>query len=90
MKKIYVCMGSACHLKGGEKIVKVFLEQIKRYNLSDKVEIKGSFCLGPCAQAVAVKVDDKIITKVSPENAAEVFKTKILPMVVNEKGEDKT
>lgn len=75
-------MGSACHLKGGEKVVKIFLELINNYNLTNEVELKGSFCLGPCAQAVVVKVNDKLITDVSAENAEEVFKTKILPMLM--------
>ncbi|MBT1247158.1 MULTISPECIES: (2Fe-2S) ferredoxin domain-containing protein [unclassified Thermosipho (in: thermotogales)] len=86
-KKIYICMGSACHLKGGEKVVRTFQELIDKYELKDKIELKGSFCLGPCAQAVVIKVEEQLITNVSPENAKEIFETKILP-VVNGKEEN--
>ncbi len=85
MKKvIYVCMGSACHLKGAEKVVKIFMNRIKELNLEAKVDLKGSFCLGPCLEAVVVKVNGEFVKNVSPENAEKIFNEKILPMIVRE------
>ncbi|PLV60050.1 (2Fe-2S) ferredoxin domain-containing protein [Thermotoga sp. KOL6] len=81
MKKLYVCLGSACHLKGAEKIAKIFEEMIETHGLKDKIILKGSFCLGPCLEAVVIKFEDRIIKNVTPENAKEVFEKEILPLL---------
>ncbi|HDM70597.1 MAG TPA: (2Fe-2S) ferredoxin domain-containing protein [Thermotogales bacterium] len=83
-KNIYVCMGSACHIKGAEEVVKIFMKKLEEHNLKDKVVLKGSFCLGPCLEAVVVKVDDKFIKNVTPDNAGEMFEKEILPMITEE------
>ncbi len=83
MKKILsVCMGSACHLKGAEEIVNIFLDRINKKSLGDKIELKGSFCLGPCMEGVVIRFDDELIKNVSIENALEVFDEKILPNII--------
>ena len=46
-------------------------------NLSDKVELAGTFCLGKCQQGVCVMVDEEFHS-VSPETAVEFFKNEIL------------
>ncbi|HEW91128.1 MAG TPA: (2Fe-2S) ferredoxin domain-containing protein [Thermotogaceae bacterium] len=84
MKNIYVCMGSACHLKGAEEVAKIFMRKIEESDLKSKVTLKGSFCLGPCLEAVVVKVGDTFVKNVRPENAEEVFEEKIKPLILEE------
>lgn len=58
---LMVCVGSSCHLQNSREIIKRFKELIEEYQLGDRVELKGSFCMGHCADAgVCVKYDDEI------------------------------
>ncbi len=70
---IYICVGSSCHLKGSYDIISVFQDCVKKYGLQDKVALKASFCMGCCTDGVAVRIDDRVISGVSRENAEDVF-----------------
>ncbi|BDB01653.1 (2Fe-2S) ferredoxin domain-containing protein [Clostridium botulinum] len=74
---INICVGSACHLKGSYKVITLLRNFIGKNNLKDKVEIKGSFCLGHCTEGVSVKVEDKIYS-VNEENVEEFFNNVVL------------
>ncbi|NLP47278.1 MAG: (2Fe-2S) ferredoxin domain-containing protein [Epulopiscium sp.] len=59
MKKIYVCIGSACHLKGSYKVIHKLQEIIQKEKLEDRIQINASFCLGECTKAVSVRLDEE-------------------------------
>lgn len=60
MIKVVVCIGSACHLKGSQKIVEGLQYLIKRDALEDKIELSGTFCNDDCtSDGVSVTVDGK-------------------------------
>ncbi len=69
---INVCIGSACHLKGSYDIIKIFEKLISENDMTEKVDVKASFCLGNCVGAVSVRFDEKIYS-VQPETAEEFF-----------------
>lgn len=76
---VLVCVGSSCHLKGSYEIIELMKEAIKKNNLSEKVNLKATFCLGKCGVAgVSIKVEDEIITGVSKENFDSIFNQYIL------------
>jgi len=75
--EVKVCIGSSCHLKGSRQVVQTFQNLIKTYNLKDKVELAGTFCMGNCQNGVNVTVDGKIFS-VSPETAESFFQEKII------------
>lgn len=54
---IKVCVGSSCHLKGSYDVVEAFKALVKQYEVSDKVELQASFCLGNCLKGVSVVVE---------------------------------
>ncbi|MBQ2591844.1 MAG: (2Fe-2S) ferredoxin domain-containing protein [Candidatus Riflebacteria bacterium] len=74
--KVTVCIGSSCHIKGSRQVVEQLQYLIKQKDLSDKVELGGTFCMGKCQQGVCVTVDDKFYS-VSPENVKEFFEKEI-------------
>ena len=74
--KITVCIGSSCHLKGSRPVVERLQELIEQNNLSDKVELAGTFCLGNCQQGVCVMVDEEFFS-VSPETVDEFFEANV-------------
>lgn len=78
--KVTVCIGSSCHIKGSRQVVEQLQYLIHEKNLSDKVELTGTFCMGKCQQGVCVSVDDKFFS-VSPENVKDFFNENIAAAV---------
>ncbi len=76
--KVYVCVGSSCHLKGSYDIINLMKENIAKNGLEDTVELSGAFCLGKCTEGVSIKVEDEVICGVSKENFNEIFDKYIL------------
>lgn len=67
MKDIYVCVGSACHLKGSYDVIEAIKNWIDENDLKLEVTVKASFCLGQCTNAVSVKIDEKIYSALSKD-----------------------
>ena len=70
--KVTVCIGSSCHIKGSRPVVEQLQDLIARENLSDKIELGGTFCMGKCQQGVCVTVDGEFFS-VSPETVPSFF-----------------
>ena len=80
--KIEVCVGSSCHVKGGQDIVKMLKDAIKANKLENKVELTGTTCLGQCkSEGVNMKIDGAIVTGVTPAGFNDFFKTNVLAKV---------
>lgn len=75
--KITVCIGSSCHLKGSRAVVERFKALIEQHNLSEKVELAGTFCMGNCQKDVCVTVNDNVYSIV-PEEVDHFFETEVL------------
>ena len=78
--KVTVCIGSSCHIKGSRKVVEQLQKLIADNNLSDKVELAGTFCMGKCQQGVCVTADDEFFS-VTPDTTEEFFTENILEKV---------
>jgi NADH:ubiquinone oxidoreductase subunit E len=78
MTTITVCVGSACHLKGAYDIIDVFQKLIETHRISDRVTLKGSFCLGKCSKGVSVKIDESEVMSVTPDCAESFFEKLVL------------
>ena len=63
--KVTVCIGSSCHIKGSRRVVEQLQLLVAENDLSDKVELGGTFCMGQCQKGVCVTVDDTFYS-VSP------------------------
>ena len=61
MKKVVVCIGSSCHLKGSRQVVEELQKLIDQNNLKEEVELAGTFCMGNCQKGVSVKINDHLI-----------------------------
>ena len=75
--KITVCIGSSCHIKGSRQVVETLNGLIGEYNVTDKVELGGTFCMGKCQQSVCVAIENEIFS-VSPDTAESFFKNEVL------------
>lgn len=70
---LYICMGSACHQNGVYEVLPQLQQLIQEYDLGDRIELKGAFCLGVCARAMVLKLDDTLITDVNIQNVEQKF-----------------
>ena len=58
---LMVCVGSSCHLQHSREPIDRLKALIAENGLEGKVELKGSFCMGHCAEeGVCVKFDDQV------------------------------
>ena len=78
--KITVCIGSSCHIKGSRQVVEQLQYLIGKIDLSDKVELGGTFCMGRCQEGVCVNVDEEFFS-VSPETVDDFFNANVLAKV---------
>ncbi|MFW6014411.1 MAG: NAD(P)H-dependent oxidoreductase subunit E [Nanoarchaeota archaeon] len=75
---IYVCTGTACHVKGSEDLLKT-LERtlgIKRNTTTNDrlIRLETVNCIGACAKAPAIMINDKVYGKVTREKITELIK----------------
>ena len=77
MKKITVCVGSACYMKGSRQVVAQLQRLIEENGLTDKYELEGTFGTGNCQHGVCVEFDGRTYS-LTPDNAEEFFRTEVL------------
>ena len=83
---IQICVGSACHLKGSEKIVELFEDALKKHDLENDITLAGSFCTGRCnREGVTISVDDDVYTGITPEGFNNFFEEKVLKRIREER-----
>ncbi len=75
--KVTICIGSSCHIKGSRLVVEQLQELISQYNLKDRVDLAGSFCIGKCQQGICVTIDDNVFS-VTPSTVKYFFENEIL------------
>ena len=69
---VQICVGSSCHIKGSREVVEQLQKLITENNLTEKIELSGTFCMGKCQQGVCVTVDDEFHS-VTPDKVSEFF-----------------
>jgi NADH:ubiquinone oxidoreductase subunit E len=74
---IHVCLGTACHLRGGPNIVETFERELS-IRIGDTTE-NGVFtletvnCLGACALAPLVRIDEQDFGKSTPAAVKKII-----------------
>ena len=74
---ITICIGSSCHLKGSKQVIQTLETLIKDANVSDRVTLNGSFCIGECVNGVCVKLNETVFS-LKPETTEEFFRNEVL------------
>lgn len=77
-KKLFVCVGSSCHIKGSYFVLQRLKAIIEEKNLSEKIELVASFCLGKCAEGVSMKFGDEFILNATKDNIDDIFDKEIV------------
>jgi NADH-quinone oxidoreductase subunit G len=81
--EVAVCVGTGCYLRGAYDVLAKFGELSVRDDVAGHVNLKATFCLEQCDRGVSIKVGDRIITGVNPNNAAVVFEREVADQVRN-------
>jgi len=91
--QIKVCMGTACHIMGGHIVMDSFERrlEIKEGETTPDREfsLERVACVGCCALAPVVVVDDKVEAKVSPIRVDGILLTFEIEKKEQEKKEEK-
>lgn len=74
---INVCLGTACYVRGGKKIVDR-LKALLEVNVGDTTKdnlftLEVMRCMGACGLAPAMSIDDKIYKQVNPDKLTEIL-----------------
>ena len=75
--EIHVCLGTACHLRGGQRLVENFERTLNVKAGETTADMKFTLetvnCLGACALAPLVRVDQKNYGKMSGDRVTKIL-----------------
>lgn len=80
-ENLFLCMGSACHQLGVYEVLPRLQALIQEHQLTDQIELKGSFCLEVCSYGIVMKFQDLSFVSISPQNVETKFLEEILPAI---------
>lgn len=73
------CMGTACYVKGAQKIIDQFCEQLGiqpgQTTADGMFTIDALRCIGACAAAPAVTVNGEVFARVKVDDVPQIIKT---------------
>jgi NADH-quinone oxidoreductase subunit G len=78
MLEVYVCIGTSCHLRGGERVAEQLVSLVGELGLQREVQVKGSFCLEHCSEGVSVRIGDRVLNGVQVSEVRQ----RLLPEVL--------
>jgi NADH-quinone oxidoreductase subunit G len=59
--RVSVCVGTACHLRGAQKLLQDLLAHVRQEGLADAVEVMATFCMEACDRGPTVRVDGRVL-----------------------------
>jgi len=75
--KIQICLGTACYVRGGKKIVDALKEElgidIAETTPDRKFSLEVMRCIGACGLAPAISINDKVYKRVNPNKIREIL-----------------
>ena len=76
--QLKVCLGTTCHLKGGQRLVDSVSSrtgvEVGYTSKDGQISLETVGCLGSCAQAPVMMVDDKYFARVTVDKVPKILK----------------
>lgn len=76
--EIRVCLGTACYVKGADKILDRLKEELKidvgETTEDGKFSLDGCRCIGACGLAPAIVINDEVYGRLTPDKVSDVLK----------------
>jgi NADH-quinone oxidoreductase subunit E len=77
---IKICLGTTCYLQGGKEFMKIVKKELKikegKKTLDKKFNLEKIACLGYCALAPVVVIDEKILPNMTPKKLEKIIKNR--------------
>jgi NADP-reducing hydrogenase subunit HndA len=74
---VSICLGTACYVRGAEKVLDEFKKELKinvgQTTADGKFSLSCLRCVGACGLAPVVMVGEKVYGRVSPEGVKDIF-----------------
>ena len=74
---ISICLGTACYVRGAEKVLEEFKKELKiqvgETSADGKFSLSCLRCVGACGLAPVVMVGEKVFGRVSPEGVKDII-----------------
>ena len=75
---VNVCLGTACHVKGAQRVVDALANELKveigQTSQDGFYTLSTARCFGACGLAPAMMIDDEVYGRLTPGKAVEVIK----------------
>lgn len=75
--EIRICLGSSCFARGNKELVKEVESYLHRHHLYEKLVLKGSHCLGNCAEGPNISINGQIAAHTDKSNIVKVLDEKL-------------
>jgi NADH-quinone oxidoreductase subunit E len=76
---IKVCLGTACHVRGGARILNTVERELKikpgQTTADGKYSLETVACIGACALAPTMVVDSEVHRQMTPQKVVNLFKS---------------
>jgi NADH-quinone oxidoreductase subunit G len=76
--RIEICIGSACYLRGANKVLHTLTTLLDKQGITHEVDLRGDFCQGECTEGVILRINGELIKNVQPDGVYQLFVNKIL------------
>lgn len=77
--EIRICLGSSCFARGNKEMVKEVEAYLHRHHLDEKIVLKGSHCLGNCADGPNISINGQITGHIDKSNIIKMLDEKLKP-----------
>lgn len=68
---IEICIGTACHLLGGQDLIEA-VERLPQ-DIKEYINLQGITCLKACGKGPNVRVNDVVFSGITPERLLEII-----------------
>lgn len=76
--KIRVCMGTACHVRGAERVLRALREElgveVGQTTADGKFTLEVARCLGCCGLAPVMMIDEEVYGRLDPKKARRIVR----------------
>ncbi|MFA5478961.1 MAG: NADH-dependent [FeFe] hydrogenase, group A6 [Candidatus Muiribacteriota bacterium] len=70
---VSVCVGTSCYTRGSQDLIMQLAHYVEANNLSDRINVKASFCFENCGKSPNVKVGETLIEKATFAKVTEAI-----------------
>ena len=64
---VSVCVGTGCHLRGSQQLLKALMRHVEEAGLEDRVSVQATFCLEACDRGPTVRVAGQVLHRAGLE-----------------------